>query len=104
MQAVPAAACDGVIQRKLQIIVTKEPVECRPGFAAPAVAAGYAISFETRRNRARSFNRLLIETGLFPTLAIKALRSDRHKVVVGLATLRFHQPLQRFETGGNHTI
>ena len=104
MQAVPAAAGDGIIKRKLQIVVAKEPVECRPGLAAPAALTGYAIGLETRRNCAGSFNRLLIETGLLSTLAIKALRSDRHKVAVGFATLRFHQPFQCFETGGNHTI
>src|ERR1700730_5007230 len=104
MQAVPAAACGGIIKRKLQIVVAKEPVECRPGFAAPTAVTSYTIGFETRRNCAGSFNRLLIETGLFPTLAIKALRSDRHKVTPGFATLRFHQPFQCFETGGDHTL
>src|SRR3984893_3807044 len=104
MQTVPAAAGDGIIKRKVQIVVAKEPVECRPGCAAPAAVTGYAIGFETRRNCAGSFNRLLIETGLFPALVIKALRSDRHKVPVGFATLRFHQPFQSFETGGDHTI
>ena len=104
MQAVPAAACDGIIKRKLQIVVAKEPVECRPGFVAPVAVASYAVRFETRRNRTGGLNRLLIEAGFPPTLVIKALRPDRHKVVVDFAMLCFRQPLQCFETGGNHAI
>jgi hypothetical protein len=37
---------------------------------------------QTRRYRAGSLKRLLIETRLFTTLAIKTLRPNRHKVAV----------------------
>jgi len=73
MKAVPATAADGIIKRKLQIIFAKEPVESRPGFAAPAVVASYAVRLQARGNRASGFDRLLIETGLFFTLTVKAL-------------------------------
>ena len=104
MQAVAAAAGDGIIKRKLQIVVAEEPVESRPGFAAPAAVTSYAVGLQTRRDRAGGFKRLLIEAGLLTTLAIEALRTDGHKVAVDFAALRFEQPIQRFETGGNHAI
>ena len=104
MQAVPAAAGDGIIKRQLQIVVAEEPVESRPGFAAPAAVASDAVGLQTRRNRAGGFKRLLIETSLLAILAIETLRTDRHKVAVDFAALRLRQPIQRFETGGNHAI
>jgi hypothetical protein len=73
MQSVPAAARDGIIKRKLQIVVAQKPVESRPGFVAPAVVAGYAVRFETRRYRASGLNRLLIEARFFTILVIEAL-------------------------------
>ncbi len=88
MQAVPAAASDGIIERKLQIVVAEEPVEGRPGFVAPAAVASYAIRLQTRRNRAGGFNRLLIEAGLFTILTVEALRTDRHEVAIDFALLR----------------
>src|ERR1700693_5685103 len=104
MQAVPAAAGFRIIKRKLEIVVTQEPVESPPCFVAPAAVPGYAVRFQTRGNRAPGFNGLLIETGLITVLMIKALRSDGYKVAVRLATLRFHKPIERNETGGNHAI
>src|ERR1039457_7674467 len=104
MQSVPAATGDGIIERNLQIVVAAEPVERRPGFAAPVAVAGCTVRLETRGDRAGGFNRLLIEAGFFTTLAIKALRSYGNKVTAGFATLRFRQPIECFETGGNHTI
>src|SRR5713226_8837969 len=103
MQAVPATPGDRIIQGKLQIVVAQEPVEGRPGFTAPAAVAGHAIGFEARRNRAGGFNRLLIEAGSFTILAIEPLRSDGYKVAIDLAVLRFREPIQAFESGGNHT-
>ena len=44
MQAVPATAGFGIVKRKLQIVVAQEPVEGRPGFTAPAIVSGYAVS------------------------------------------------------------
>ena len=79
----------GIVERKLQIVVAQEPVESRPGFAAPAIVSGYAIRLQTGGHRARGFNRLLIEARLFATLAIKPLRADRHKVAVGLGNAAF---------------
>ena len=104
MQAVPATAGDGIIKRKLQIVVAEKPVESRPRFAAPTAVAGYAVRLQTSGNRAGGFKRLLIEAGLFATLAIEALRTDRNKVAVGFAALHFQQPIQRFQAGGNHAI
>ena len=104
MQAVPAAAGFRIKKSKLEIVVTQEPVKGPPCFVAPAAVPGYAVGFQTGGNRAAGFNGLLIEAGLFTALMIKALRSDRHEVAVRLATLRFHKPIQRNETGGNHTI
>ena len=90
MQAVPAAAGDGIVKRKLQIVVAQEPVESRPGFAAPAAVASYAVRLQTRGDRAGGFNRLLIEAGFFSTLAIETLRPDGHKVAVDFAALCLH--------------
>ena len=94
MQTVSAAAAYGVIKRKLQVVVAQEPVECRTGFATPASIASDAIRLQTRGNRACGFNRLLIESGFFTTLAIKALRSDRHEMAIDLAPLLCQQPIQ----------
>src|ERR1700722_14870170 len=88
MQAVAAAAGDGIIERKLQIVVAEEPVEGRPGFVAPAAVSSNAVCLQARRNRTGSFKRLLIEAGLLATLAIETLRSNRYKVAVDFATLR----------------
>ncbi len=77
MQAVPATAGFGIVKRKLQIVVAQEPVESRPGFAAPAIVSGHAVSLQTGGHRAGGFNRLLIEASLFSALAIKPLRADR---------------------------
>src|ERR1700686_1882102 len=97
MKAVAATASDGIVKRELQIIVAKKPVEGRPRFLAPTAVAGNKVCLKTCRNRARGFNRLLIEAGFFPTLSIKALRADGDKVPVGFAALLFHEPIQRFQ-------
>jgi hypothetical protein len=76
MQTVPAAARDCVVEREFEIVVAKKPVECRPGLLAPADVARYAIGFETRGDRARSLNRLLIEARFLAALAVEALRPD----------------------------
>src|SRR5258705_8104772 len=104
MQPVAATAGYGIIQRKLQIVVAQKPVECRPSFVAPAAVASHSVRFETGRNRACSFNWLLIEARLFATFAIEPLRPNRYKVAVDFAVLCFQEPIERFEAGGNHTI
>src|SRR5579864_7414627 len=104
MQAVPAAAGDRVIKRKLQVVVAEEPVESRPSFVAPAAVASYAVGLQRSRDCAGGFERLLIETSPLTSLAVEALRTDRHKVGIDFATLRFRQPIQRFQASGNHTI
>src|ERR1700746_418048 len=104
MQAIAATARDGIIKRELQVVVSKEPVESRPSFFAPAVVTSYEVRLQTSGNRAGRFNWLLIEAGPFITLAVKSMRTDGHKVAVHLATLCFHKPIQCFETSGNHMI
>src|SRR6478752_1207340 len=104
MQAVPAAAGYGIIKRQLQVIVAEEPVECRPGLAAPATVTRYAVRLQARGNRSGRFEWLLIEARLMTVFRIKTLRADRNKVAVGIAPLHFQQPLQRFEACGNHAI
>jgi len=104
MQAVPAAAGDGIIERKLQIVVAEKPVESGPCLNAPAFVATYPIRSETCRNGASGLNGLLIESRLCSALVIKALRSDRYKVVVGLAMLHCQEPIQRFQAGRDHMI
>jgi len=83
MQTVAAAPGRGIIKRKLQIVVSKKPVEGRPSFSAPTAIPGYTVGLQTGRNRAGGLKRLLIEARLFVTLAIEALRSDRYKVAIG---------------------
>src|ERR1700686_2349800 len=104
MQADPAAPGDGIIKRKLQVIVAEEPVESRPCFGSPAALTSYAVSLQARRDRASRFKRLLIKAGFFTALAIETLRTDRHKVAVVFAPLQFEQPIERFEPRGQHTI
>src|ERR1700704_3555282 len=104
MQAVPAPASDRVIERQLQIIIAQKPVERRPGFAAPATVTGNPVRLQARRDSAGGFDRLLIEASLFATLPIKALRPDRYKVPVGLASLLGRQPIERFKAGGKHAL
>src|SRR5579863_9734689 len=104
MKAITAATRDAIIKRELQIVVAKEPVECRPALVAPSSLASRAVRLETRRYRAGRLNRLLIEAGLFTALAIETLRPDRHKVAISFAALRFGKPVQRFEPRGDHAI
>src|SRR5580658_6308269 len=104
MKAIAAATGDGIVKRKLEIIVAKEPVESRPGFSAPALITRYTVGLQARGYGAGSLKRLLIEAGLFTALAIKTLRSDRHEVTVGFRALCFREPVQRFEAGGDHAI
>ena len=80
MQAVPATACDGIVEGKLQIVVPQEPVEGRPCITAPAVVASDPVSLEACRYRSGGLNRLLIEAGFVAPLVIKALRSDRYEI------------------------
>src|SRR5580692_2934081 len=87
MQAVPAAAGHGIIERKLQIVIAKEPIEGRPSLAAPTAVPGYAVGLQAGGNRSGGLQRLLIEAGLFTTLAVEALRPDRYKVAIGFAML-----------------
>src|SRR5205823_10760681 len=100
MPANATAARHGIIKRQLKIVVAEEPVESRPGFAAPAAVTRYPICLQTSRNGASGFKWLLIEAGLLAILAIKALRTDRNNVTVGLAPLQFQQPIQRLESRG----
>ena len=104
MQAIATAARRGIIKRQLKIVVAEEPVESRPGFAAPAAVTRYPICLQTSRNGASGFKWLLIEAGLLAILAIKPLRTNWDKVAVGFAPLHFQQPLQRFESSGNHAL
>src|ERR1700728_5232055 len=104
MKPVAAAAGFGIIERKLEIVVAKEPVESRPGCSAPAPVASHTVSLQTRRNCARGFDRLLIEASLFAILTIETLGTDRYEMAAGFATLRFHQPIERFQAGRNHSL
>ena len=45
----------------MEIVIAEEPVERRPGFVPPAAVPGYAIGLQTRRDRARGFDGLLID-------------------------------------------
>src|ERR1700716_3754407 len=102
MQTISASPGSRIVKRNLQIVVAKEPVEGRPGFAAPMAISGYTVCLQTCRNRASGFKGLLIETGPFTILATEALRSNRHKVAVVFAMLHLQQPIQCFETSGKH--
>src|SRR5579859_3840005 len=104
MQAIPAAAGYGIIQRQLKIVVAEEPVESRPSFAAPASVSGYSVRLQTSRDGAGGFERLLIEASLLAILPIEALRTNRNEVPVGFASLHLQQPIQRFKADGNHAI
>src|SRR5580693_4103565 len=73
MQAVPAAAGHGIIERKLQIVIAKEPIEGRPSLAAPTAVPGCAVGLQTSGDRASGLKWLLVETSFFFTLAIKTL-------------------------------
>src|SRR5260370_13060084 len=98
MQAAPTTAGDGIVESKLQIVVAKEPVERRPGFAVPAAVTSHAVRLQTGRNRTGGFNGLLIKSSFFATLTVKPLRTDRHKMAVDRATLRFREPNQRLKS------
>src|SRR5277367_3986083 len=104
MKAVAASAGFGIVQWKLEVIGAQEPVESRPGLGAPAAVAGYAVSLQTCGNRAGGLDRLLIEAGLFATLAIETLGADGHEVAPDFVTLASHQPIQRFQTGRDHAL
>ena len=56
---------------------------------APAAVASYAVGLQARRNRAGGLQRLLIEARLLTILVVEALRTDRHKVAIDFAVLRF---------------
>src|SRR5580698_6028231 len=104
MQSIAAATCDGIIKRKLQVVISQEPVERRPSFASPPVVTRHPVSLQTSRHCASGFNGLLIETCLFAALVIKALRTNGYEMTVGFAMLRRQEPIQCFEAGGNHPL
>lgn len=104
MQSVPATAGHRIVKWKLQIIVAEEPVESRPRLHAPPFLIGDAVGLQTSRYRSRGFDWLLIEARFLFTLPVETLRSNRNKVILGLAMLLFHQPIERFETIGDHSI
>src|SRR5208282_372846 len=104
MKPISASTSGEIVKRNLKIIVAKEPVESRPGFAPPAAITRYTVGLQTRRYGARSLKRLLIETRLVATLAIKTLRPDRYKAAIGFRALRFGEPVHRFEPRGDHAI
>src|ERR1700722_17335216 len=104
MQAIATAATDGIVERKLEIVVAKEPVESRPGFAAPAGVASDAVGQQRRRDRTRGLNRLLIEASLFTAAAIEAVRPDGDEVTVDFAMLHAGEPIESLETGCNHPL
>src|SRR5438094_7942147 len=99
MQAVAATAGDGIIKRKLQIVVAEKPVERRPGFAAPAAVPRNTVRLQACGDSTSGLERLLIKAGLFTVLAIETLRTDRHKAALDCAPLRFRKPRQRSKPG-----
>src|SRR5579859_2722144 len=104
MQAVPAATSGGIVEGNLKIVVSQEPVESRPCVLAPAALAGCAIGLQTCGDGCTGFHRLLVEARLLRVLRIKTLRSDGYEMAFQLAALNRHQPIQRFESHGNHLI
>src|ERR1035438_2387296 len=104
MQAAAGAAGGRILKEELKIVVAEEPVESRPCLVVPMTISSNTKCLETGGYRAGGFNRLLIETRLLAVLVIEALRADRHKVVVDFAMLGFQQPIERFQTAGDHPI
>src|SRR5277367_1061137 len=104
MKAVAAAAGLGIVQWKLEIVVAHEPIESRAGCSAPAAVAGGTVSPQARRDRAGGLDWLLIEAGLYAILAIETLRADRNEMTADFVPLRFHQPIQSFQTGQYHAL
>ena len=105
MQAVPATAGFRIVERKLQIVIAQEPVESRPGLSAPAIVSRSRDRPVNKRTPRRRLQWVADRTEpVHSPSAIKPLRADRHKVAVHRATLRFHKPIQRIESGGNHAF
>src|ERR1019366_10698193 len=97
MKTISTAAGAGVVHGGLQVVISRDPIECSPGLRAPMLIAGGAIRFQTSRNGCTCLNRLLIETSLFTRLAVETLRADRDEVAIHVAALLRRKPPQRLE-------
>src|SRR5690242_6142642 len=104
MQDIAATTRCRVIESDLQIVIPKEPVECRPRFLPPMAFPRGAVRLQACTDDCASFNWLLIEARCSRFLRVKALRTDRHKMAVSLAPLKREHPVKRFETRRDHPV
>src|SRR5205085_5165097 len=90
-----------IVERFLQLVLPQEPVERAIGFVGPLLVACQAPGIKAGRNGRKSFNRLLVEPGLFAAFAIEAVTADRGEYAM-LSGLDRYEPLQRLKPGLHH--
>ena len=73
MQPIATAPRFQIDQWRGKIVAAQKPGKCPPGLRLPLEVPVRAPGRETRRDRSRGLEWLLIETGFFFTLAIEAL-------------------------------
>src|SRR5205085_1690294 len=82
LEAVAAAAGDGIVNLQPEVIVAQVPVEGVPGLLEPIAAVRGTVRRQTRRDRSVGIDRLLVEDGALLALLVEALRADRAEVTL----------------------
>lgn len=105
MQTIAATSGRRIIDGKVQVIATQEPLEGASRFTAPTLVAGDAVRFEAGRDHRMRFDRLLIEARAFAALPVEPIRSDRDEMsAFSMCALQICKPKKRFESGLSHCI
>ena len=68
MKAIPASACDCIIQGNLQIVFSEKPIECFARLFKPWALFRQPVYLKASGDRCASLDRLLIEARLLAVL------------------------------------
>ncbi len=105
MQTIATTPSGRVINGKVQVIATQEPLEGASRFIAPTFIAGDAVRLEAGRDHRLCFDWLLIETCTFTALPIKPIRSDRDEMsAFSMCALQIGKPREGFESSLCHCV
>ncbi len=73
VQAVAAAAGDGIIDRLMEVVAAVEPFKGAPGLLAPAAVAGGLMGGQAGRDHGLRLHRLLIKARALAAARIEAV-------------------------------
>jgi len=87
----------------MQVVASEKPLERAAGFHMPVLFSREAMGFETGRDHRLRLHWLLIEAGTFAVSLIKAIGTNRDKVLsFSIRTLQVRQPTERLNTHLGH--